>query len=126
MGGPVAADPPFRRAGVKPERLPGDAPLFAALGDQTRLAILVRLGEQGPQSATRLAEEVDVSRQAVTKHLKILEAAGLADNRRRGRERIWELRPDPLQRIGHDLQRISRRWDMALERLRAMVEEEAG
>ena len=109
---------------MKTERLPDDAPLFAALGDETRLSILVRLGEQGPRSATRLAEDVDVSRQAVTKHLKILEAAGLAGNWRRGRERIWELRPDPLERIGRDLQRISARWDTALLRLRAMVEQE--
>lgn len=110
---------------MKAERLERAAPLFAALGDATRLSLLVRLGEEGPQSITRLAGGSPVSRQAVTKHLRVLEAAGLAGSSRRGREQVWELRPERLERIGHDLQRISARWDTALARLRTMVERDA-
>lgn len=98
------------------------APVFAALGDETRLAIVVRLGHGGPQSITRLAEGVPVSRQAVTKHLHALAAAGLASSRRRGRERVWALRPARLAEVGRHLDRISSQWDGALERLRSMVE----
>lgn len=98
------------------------APLFAALGDETRLALVARLGDEGPQSITRLAEGVPVSRQAVTKHLHALAGAGLASSRRRGRERIWELRPARLAEVRRHLERISEQWDTALERLRTMVE----
>ncbi|MGH7480773.1 MAG: ArsR/SmtB family transcription factor [Longimicrobiales bacterium] len=105
-------------------RVPIDraAPLFAALGDETRLAIVARLVNRGPQSIRRLAEGVPVSRQAVTKHLHTLAAAGLASSRRRGRERVWELRPERLAEAREHLDRISSQWDAALQRLRSIVE----
>ena len=100
------------------------APVFAALGDETRLGVLSRLSSGGPQSITGLASGASVSRQAITKHLRTLEAAGLATSRRRGRERVWSLQPGRLEQAQRYLDEISSRWDAALERLRTLVEEE--
>jgi DNA-binding transcriptional ArsR family regulator len=107
---------------MNPPRLVRAAPLFAALGDETRLRLLARLGRAGPQSITQLAAGMPVTRQAVTKHLRALEAAGLARGRRRGRERVWVMEP---ARIGEAqrLDMISAQWDDAIERLRDLVEE---
>jgi DNA-binding transcriptional ArsR family regulator len=93
------------------------APLFAALGDSTRLELIARLSHDGPQSISDLAEDSTISRQAVTKHLEILEEAGLARSRREGRERIFELRPQRLAVAHRYLDQISRQWDAALDRL---------
>lgn len=98
------------------------APLFAALGDETRLEIVARLAAAGPQSITQLADGLPVSRQAVTKHLRALAGAGLAKSRQRGRERVWQLRPARLAEVHWHLDRISAQWDAAIERLRTMVE----
>jgi DNA-binding transcriptional ArsR family regulator len=103
--------------------VPDAAPLFAALGDETRLRILVRLSSSGPESTAGLCTRSRVSRQAVTKHLEVLSAAGLVRSARRGRERIWELEPRRLAEAHEYLDRISRRWDEALLRLKAFVEE---
>jgi DNA-binding transcriptional ArsR family regulator len=100
------------------------APLFAALGDETRLALVARLSSGGPGSTARLRAGSRVSHQAITKHLEVLDAAGLVRSRRRGRERIWELVPKRLETAQHFLDEISRHWDDALERLRAFVESE--
>jgi DNA-binding transcriptional ArsR family regulator len=99
------------------------APLFAALGDPTRLALVVRLSSGGPESIAGLSESVDVSRQAVTKHLHVLEEAGLVHGFRRGRQHIWELDPDRLADAHDYLDRIDAQWDAALQRLKAFVEE---
>lgn len=98
------------------------APIFAALGDETRLHLVARLCGRGPLSIVRLAEGAVVSRQAITKHLLALEGAGLARSSRAGRERIWELRTRRLSEVRHYLDQISRQWDAALGRLRALVE----
>lgn len=100
------------------------APLFAALSDATRLRLLARLSRQGPQSISALAEGTTISRQAVTKHLQALEEAGLAESRRSGRERIFELRPGRLVDVHRYLDQIGQQWDEAVERLRAYVEED--
>jgi DNA-binding transcriptional ArsR family regulator len=100
------------------------APLFAALGDETRLHIVARLCGEGPLSIMHLADGAAVSRQAITKHLHALEEAGLARSSRVGRERIWELRTEPLSEARHYLDQISRDWDAAIGRLRALVEKE--
>jgi DNA-binding transcriptional ArsR family regulator len=113
----------MRRARVTAARLADSAPVFAALGDATRLRIVARLCEQGPLSITRLTEGADVSRQAITKHLRALEEAGLVRGNRAGRERVWELRTARLAEMRRHLERISGRWDQALERLRALVEQ---
>lgn len=96
--------------------------MFAALGDETRLALLARLSEGGPWSIARLTEGADVTRQAVTKHLQVLAGAGLVRDARRGRERVWELEPDKLEDARRALDEISRRWDEALQRLKDYVE----
>lgn len=99
------------------------APLFAALGDETRLRLLGRLSSGGPGSIARLSAKSQVSRQAITKHLQVLSEAGLVRSKRRGRERIWELEPKRLADAHEYLGRISRQWDNALERLKRFVED---
>ena len=104
---------------------PADAaPLFAALGDETRLALLDRLGASGPQSITRLTAGSAITRQAITKHLHVLADAGLVHDVRRGREHIWELDADRLDEARRSLDQIARQWDEALARLKAFVEED--
>ncbi len=98
------------------------APVFAALGDGTRLDIVARLCTDGPQSIVRLTEGTDVSRQAVTKHLHALADAGLVRSTREGRAQIWELQPKRLAEARRYLDQISDRWDEAIERLRRLVE----
>ena len=99
------------------------APVFAALGDETRLGLVSRLCEGGPWSIARLTDGFPVTRQAVTKHLHVLAGAGLVRDVRRGRERIWELEPDKLAEARRALDELSKRWDEALDRLKAYVEE---
>ena len=100
------------------------APVFAALGDQTRLRLVARLGREGPLSIARLTAGADVTRQAVSKHLRVLEGAGLARGVRQGREQVWQLEPALLDEARRSLERIAQRWDEALSRLRSMVEED--
>jgi DNA-binding transcriptional ArsR family regulator len=106
------------------ERIVTAAPVFAALGDPTRLRIVMRLCTEGPQSIVQLTEGSQVTRQAVTKHLVALEEAGLVRGERDGRERIWELQGKRLAEARQWLDQISQQWDAAIERLRAFVEEE--
>lgn len=98
------------------------APVFAALGDARRLALLSRLSAEGPLSITELASGSDVTRQAITKHLEVLAHAGLVRDARSGRERRFELEPRSLDEARRDLEAVSARWDAAIERLRAKVE----
>ena len=100
------------------------APVFAALGDATRLTLVARLCAEGPLSIVRLSEGAGVTRQAITKHLRALAEVGLAHGSRRGRERIWRLEPRRLERARRSLEQISDRWDVAMSRLKAVVEEE--
>ncbi len=99
------------------------APVFAALGDQTRLALVARLSSDGPLSITRLTAGSAVTRQAITKHLDVLAAAGLVSDVRRGRERIWELELERMEGARTYLEHVSKRWDEALDRLKQFVEE---
>lgn len=98
------------------------APVFAALGDPTRLAVVARLCTEGPLSITRLSAGTPVTRQAITKHLQTLAAAGLVHSARSGRERIWELETRRLEQAQRCLTAISEQWDAAIGRLRAFVE----
>jgi DNA-binding transcriptional ArsR family regulator len=100
------------------------APVFAALGDETRLGIVTRLCKKGPLSIVRLSEGADVTRQAITKHLLALEGAGLVTSRRDGRERVWELETRRLAIAKRYLDQVSERWDERLGRLRALVEDD--
>ena len=99
------------------------APVFFALGDATRLRLVTRLCREGPLSIASLSAGADVTRQAVTKHVRALEDAGLVRCKPGGaRQRVWELQPRRLQEAVRYLDRIARQWDGALERLRAYVE----
>lgn len=97
------------------------ARLFAALGDETRLRLVSRLCD-GPRSITGLTSGFDVSRQAITKHLRVMEEAGLVHVVRSGRESVWQLTPGSLSIAQRHLDVISGKWDQALERLQTFVE----
>jgi DNA-binding transcriptional ArsR family regulator len=97
-------------------------PVFAALGDSTRMALVRRLSTEGALSVTALTEGTRISRQAVTKHLGVLARAGLVESERQGRERLWALAPGQLDEARRALELISREWDDALGRLRKLVE----
>src|SRR5436853_7707620 len=101
----------------------GAAPVFAALGDETRLRVVARLSSAGPMSIARLTSGSGVTRQAVTKHLAVLQDAGLVRGSRVGRERIWALDPQRLAEARRSIDVISRGWDRALGRLKAFVED---
>jgi len=98
--------------------------MFAALGDETRLALVDRLGSHGPQSIARLTSGTTITRQAVTKHLYILAEAGVVHTSRRGRERIWELDATRLDEARTYLEQIAQHWDTVLGRLKAFVEDD--
>jgi DNA-binding transcriptional ArsR family regulator len=99
------------------------APVFAALGEPTRLTLVSKLCREGPLSIARLSEGTSVTRQAITKHLHTLADAGVVSGTRSGRERIWEIETTRLEKARQCLERISDQWDAAIERLEAFVEE---
>jgi DNA-binding transcriptional ArsR family regulator len=99
------------------------APLFAALGDETRLRLVARLSDDGPMSITKLSARFRVTRQAITKHLLVMEQAGLVRSTRRGRESVWQLQHQRLADARRYLTLISKQWDSALSRLRKFVED---
>lgn len=111
-----------RHSRAEAAALEDTAPVFAALGDPTRLRLVSRLGREGPLSISRLSDGAGVTRQAVTKHLRVLAGAGLARGRRQGREQLWQLQAAPLDEARRSLERISQRWDEALGRLKAALE----
>ena len=98
------------------------ASLFAALGDETRLSVLTRLSRGEPQSISRLTAGTRLTRQAVTKHLRVLEGAGVVRSLKSGRESLFELEPQTLAYARDYLDEVSRQWDDALARLKAHVE----
>lgn len=100
----------------------GAAPVFAALGDKTRLDLVAHLCNDGPLSIARLTAGSEVTRQAITKHLNILAGAGLVRDMRVGRERLWKVETRQLEKARRSLERISSQWDDALARLKFAVE----
>ena len=110
--------------GAAASKLSRAAPLFAALGDETRLTIVAKLCTSGPQSIVRLTDGSNISRQAITKHLHALADAGLVRSSRAGRETLWEIRSKRLAEVRQYLDQIASQWDAALERLRAAVEDD--
>jgi DNA-binding transcriptional ArsR family regulator len=104
--------------------LAGAAPVFAALGDQTRLGLVARLCTGGPMSIARLTAGAGVTRQAVTKHLHVLAGAGLVRGARVGRDHVWEIEPARLDEARRWLDHIEGQWDEALSRLKASLERE--
>ena len=99
------------------------APIFAALGDPTRLRLVARLCAGGPLSIARLTAGSRVTRQAITKHLVVLADAGLVRGTRRGREMLWQVEAGRLEETRRYLEAISKQWDGALARLKAHVED---
>lgn len=98
------------------------APIFAALGDRTRLILLAKLSDGSSFSISRLTLGSSLTRQAITKHLRILQLAGLVRSTRRGRESVFELDPKPLGEARRSLDWIAQSWDVKLARLKALVE----
>ncbi|MEX2124691.1 MAG: metalloregulator ArsR/SmtB family transcription factor [Woeseia sp.] len=105
-------------------KLSAAAPVFTALGDETRLRIVGRLCREGPLSISRLTDGTRISRQAITKHLRVLADAGLVRGKRSGREQIWQIRARQLDEVRQYLSEISAQWDEALGRLQAHVEKD--
>jgi DNA-binding transcriptional ArsR family regulator len=113
--------PRLRNARTKPD-LGESAAVFAALGDDTRLRLVSRLSGGGPLSISKLRAGFPITRQAITKHLRVMQSAGLVHGTIQGRERVWQLDQKRLADARRHLQNISDRWDETLERLKALVE----
>ena len=96
--------------------------IFAALGDPTRLKLVALLCAGGAFSISHLTASTDISRQGVTKHLRVLADAGVVRDLKRGRERLWQLEPARIEDARRALEVIGRQWDEALDRLKAFVE----
>jgi len=99
------------------------APVFAALGDETRLSLVAKLTRGQPSSITQLTEGSKLTRQAITKHLRVLERAGMVHSVRAGRESLFEFDPQPMLEIQNYLELVSEQWDQALSRLKSFVED---
>jgi DNA-binding transcriptional ArsR family regulator len=99
------------------------ASVFAALGDETRLSVLTRLANGRAQSISRLTAGTNLTRQAVTKHLRVLENAGVVRGVRVGRESRFALEPKAIDDVRDYLERVSKQWDDALARLKSLVED---
>ena len=98
------------------------APVFAALGDETRLGLVNRLSRGGPLSISELSHGSRISRQAVTKHLRVLEEASLVRSGREGRRMLFRFEPERVRDAAGYLGSVSGEWDLALARLKSLVE----
>ena len=110
-----------RRSLATRQRTP--ASVFAALGDKRRLRLVRKLCGGNAQSISQLTAGSHLTRQAITKHLRVLERAGVVRSVRRGRESLFEFKPQPIAEIREYLDLISAQWDQALGRLKSFVEE---
>jgi DNA-binding transcriptional ArsR family regulator len=98
------------------------ARVFAALGDKTRLLLVAKLCAGEPCSITHLSEDSKITRQAITKHLRVLERAGIVRSAHSGRERLFEFDPEPLEGLKEYLDFVSGQWDKARSRLKSSAE----
>ena len=114
-----------RRASATPRKksLDNYASIFAALGDETRLRLIAVLCVGGAMSITQLTSGTDLTRQAITKHLDVLGAAGLVRDVKVGRQRLWEFEPTRLDEARRSLEAIAQQWDHALAKLKLAVED---
>jgi DNA-binding transcriptional ArsR family regulator len=110
-----------RRTSSAKSRQP-PAPIFAALGDATRLALIEKLSDGSPCSIAQLTAGTQLTRQAVTKHLRVLEGVRIVRCVRTGREALFQLDPAPLRQVREYADVVSQQWDQALSRLKAFVE----
>lgn len=104
------------------KRLPAAATVFAALGDPTRLALVTRLCDGSRLSIAQLAQGVPLTRQAISKHLRVLQDADVVSSHRLGRESLFVLNPVPVNDIRNYIDLVSSQWDQALSRLKSFVE----
>jgi len=102
--------------------LANPAPVFAALGDATRLALVSRLSDGHARSITQLTDGLRLTRQGVTKHLRVLEHAGIVNSSRVGRESQFTYVPEPIEQLRSYVDTVSRQWDDALSSLKSFVE----
>jgi len=100
------------------------APVFAALGDEMRLALIAKLCSGQPHSISQLTQGSKLTRQAITKHLRVLETAGIVRSVHKGRETRFEFNPEPIAGMKQYLDFVSEQWDQALARLKSFVEAE--
>ncbi|MBI3436002.1 MAG: helix-turn-helix transcriptional regulator [Proteobacteria bacterium] len=98
------------------------ASVFAALGDETRLLLVAKLAHRSPQSITQLTTGSKLTRQAISRHLRVLEDVGVVGSARRGRESLFAYRPEPICGIAAYLDLVAKQWDQSLARLKSIVE----
>ena len=109
------------RSGISAKRR-AHAPVFAALGDKTRLELVAKLSGGSPRSISQLAEGSGLTRQAITKHLRVLEKVQIVHSVRTGRESLFAFDPEPMEGIKKYLDLVSEQWDQALSRPKSLVE----
>jgi DNA-binding transcriptional ArsR family regulator len=108
-----------KRITAKPK---AKARVFAALGDKTRLALVARLCSGEPSSISELSQDSKLTRQAITKHLGVLERAGIVRSSHSGRERHFQFDPAPIEDLQQYLASVSKQWDQTVARLKSHVE----
>jgi DNA-binding transcriptional ArsR family regulator len=111
---------PKRRSTIRPNRI--HACVFAALGDRTRLALIAKLAAGQPYSISQLTQGSKLTRQAISKHLRVLQKAGIVHSVKTGRENRFEFNARPIVGIREYLDFVSGQWDQTLSRLKSFVE----
>lgn len=111
---------PIRKRKIAPDHV--SAEIFAALGDETRLALVKKLSAGQPRSISQLAEDSHLTRQAITKHLRVLENVGIVRSEKAGRESLFEFNRAPIDEVKRYLDSVAAQWDDALSRLKAFAE----
>ena len=112
-----------KRHDRKAAHLEVHAHAFAALGDETRLSLVAELCGGQPRSISQLTQGSSLTRQAITKHLRVLESAGIVRSVRSGRESLFRFHPERIEETKQYLDRVSQQWDEALARLKSFVED---
>jgi DNA-binding transcriptional ArsR family regulator len=113
---------PSKRVPLEKSALRNAAPIFAALGDETRLYLVAVLCAGGAMSIAQLTSGTEITRQAITKHLHVLAEAGMVHDVKVGRERLWEFEPEQLEEARRSLEIIGQQWEHALQKLKIAVE----
>jgi DNA-binding transcriptional ArsR family regulator len=111
-----------RRSNAAAVKTEYQATIFAALGDATRLSLVAKLIDGKPHSISTLASDTHITRQAITKHLRVLENVGIVTNLKSGRESLYELDPKPLESLQEYLTIIAAEWDRSLNSLKDFLE----
>jgi DNA-binding transcriptional ArsR family regulator len=112
-----------RSSAIAKQRQRAHALVFAALGDATRLSLMAKLCQGQRRSISQLTDRSKLTRQAITKHLRVLEGAGIVSSVHAGRESLFEFDPEPIAELKEYLDFVSEQWDQALSRLKSFVED---